>query len=123
MRHLLCSPFFPSKALQLNLYLLLLSIAVGLVYYLIFKNKSPLKSEEKEIPVHKEEPDCTCFEPQQIIPQLQENFFYTSFADYRKFIIPAPFIYNGRISSSKRLGEAYLYHCITYRAFHCYHCA
>jgi hypothetical protein len=66
---------FPSKALQLNLYLLLLSIAVGLAYYLIFKNKSPLKSEEKEIPVHKEEPDCTCFEPQQILPRLRKITF------------------------------------------------
>jgi len=66
---------FPSKALQLNLYLLLLSVAVGSVIYIIFKNKSPLKSEEIEIPLHKEEPDCTCFEPGLIIPQLRKISF------------------------------------------------
>jgi hypothetical protein len=66
---------FPSKALQLNLYLLLLAVATGSVFYMIFKNKSPLISEEKEIPFHKEEPDCTCFEPELIIPQLKKISF------------------------------------------------
>jgi hypothetical protein len=66
---------FPAKTFQLSLYLLFLSITVGSGYYLIFKNKSPLKSEEKEIPVHQEEPDCTCFEPEQILPRLRKISF------------------------------------------------
>jgi hypothetical protein len=65
---------FPAKAFQLNLILLFLSIAVGLTNYMIFKNKSPLKTEEKDIPVHKE-PDCTCFEPEQILPRLRKISF------------------------------------------------
>jgi hypothetical protein len=65
---------FPYKALQLNLYLLLLSVVVGFSNYLIFKNKSPLKSDEKEIPLHKED-DCICFEPKQILPRLKKITF------------------------------------------------
>ena len=65
---------FPYKALQLNLYLLLLSIVVGFTNFLIFKNKSPLKTEEKDIPLHKED-DCTCFEPKQILPRLRKISF------------------------------------------------
>jgi hypothetical protein len=65
---------FPYKALQLNLYLLLLSIVVGFTNFLIFKNKSPLKTEERDIPLHKED-DCTCFEPKQILPRLRKISF------------------------------------------------
>jgi hypothetical protein len=66
---------FPGKALQLNLYLLLGAIAAGSIYYSVFKNKSPLISEEKEIPVHAEEPDCICYAPELIIPQLRRITF------------------------------------------------
>lgn len=65
---------FPYKALELHLYLFIISIAVGSSYYLVFKNKSPLKSEEKDIPLHKED-DCTCFEPGQILPRLRKITF------------------------------------------------
>ena len=68
---------FPDKALQLNLYLLLLSVVVGFGNYLIFRNKSPLKTEEKDIPLHQED-DCTCFEPKQILPRLRKISFTRS---------------------------------------------
>jgi len=66
---------FPAKALQLNLYILLGSILAGSVYYYLFKNKSPLITEEKEIPLHTEEPDCICYAPELIIPQLRKISF------------------------------------------------
>lgn len=66
---------FPEKALQLNIYILLIAIIFGSVYYAIFKNKSPLISEENEIPLHKEEPDCICYSPELIIPQLRKITF------------------------------------------------
>lgn len=66
---------FPAKALQLNIYILVIALVTGSVYYLLFKSKSPLKSEESEIPVHREEPDCICFAPELIIPQLRKITF------------------------------------------------
>ena len=66
---------FPAKALQLNLYILLGSILVGSVYYSIFKNKSPLISKENAFPLHTEEPDCICYAPELIIPQLRKITF------------------------------------------------
>ncbi len=66
---------FPEKALQLNIYLALLAIAIGSIYYAILKNKSPLHGLEKEFPVHTKEPDCTCFNPRQIIPQFRKMTF------------------------------------------------
>ena len=47
---------------------------VGFTNFLIIKNKSPLKTEEKDIPLHKED-DCTCFEPKQILPRLRKISF------------------------------------------------
>lgn len=66
---------FPGKALELNLYIFLLAILAGSVYYLIFKNKGPLRSDEKEFPLHSEEPDCICYSPEMIIPQLRKISF------------------------------------------------
>jgi hypothetical protein len=66
---------FPGRALMLNLYLLLISILAGTVYYLVFKDKSPLQSDENEIPLHNDEPDCICYAPEQIIPQLRKITF------------------------------------------------
>lgn len=66
---------FPGKALELNFYILLVSILTGAIYYFLFKNKSPLKSKENEIPLHREEPDCICFAPELIIPQLRKITF------------------------------------------------
>ena len=66
---------FPGKALQLNLYLLIGSILVGSVFYALFKNRSPLITEENEIPVHTKEPDCICYAPELIIPQLRKISF------------------------------------------------
>jgi hypothetical protein len=66
---------FPAKALLLNFYLLILSILTGAVYYFFFKDKSPLITEEKGIHVHSHEPDCVCYVPEQIIPQLRKISF------------------------------------------------
>lgn len=66
---------FPSKAFQLNLYLLLLSVFVGFAVNMLLKNVSPLKNKERKIPVHLEEPECTCFEPEQILPRLRKISF------------------------------------------------
>jgi hypothetical protein len=66
---------FPGKALVLNIYLIGIAIITGSAYYFFFKNNSPLKTEEKDIPLHEEEPDCTCFTPAAIIPQLRKITF------------------------------------------------
>jgi hypothetical protein len=66
---------FPGKALMLNIIILLLSIFTGTVYYLIFRDNSPLRSDENEIPLHREEPDCICYAPELIIPQLRKITF------------------------------------------------
>lgn len=66
---------FPGKALELNLYISLLAIFIGSVYYLIFRHKSPLRSNENEFPLHTEEPDCVCYSPKMILPQLRKITF------------------------------------------------
>lgn len=66
---------FPGKALQLNIYIFIVSVLVGTIYYMIFKNKSPIKTEEKEIAIHSQEPDCICYAPGMIIPQLRKISF------------------------------------------------
>jgi hypothetical protein len=66
---------FPARAFQLNLILLFLSVFTGSVVYLFFKNRRPIITEEKDIPLHEEEPDCTCFQPNLIIPQLKKISF------------------------------------------------
>jgi hypothetical protein len=66
---------FPGRAFELNMILLLISILFGFGYYVIFKDKSPLVSKEKEIPLHTEEPDCICYVPSMIIPQLRKMTF------------------------------------------------
>jgi hypothetical protein len=66
---------FPGKALILNIYLLVISVVTGLAYYLVFKDKSPLISEEKDIQLHDDEPDCICWAPKMIVPQLRKITF------------------------------------------------
>jgi hypothetical protein len=66
---------FPGKAVQLNIYIFIIAIVCGSAYYAIFKNKSPLISEEAEIPLHSEEPDCISFSSRLIIPQLRKMSF------------------------------------------------
>jgi len=66
---------FPGKALELNAYILLISILSGSFVYLFFKNKSPIRIKTAEFPVHKEEPDCVCFAPSMIIPQIRKITF------------------------------------------------
>jgi hypothetical protein len=66
---------FPGKALQLNLYIVLAAILFGSIFYLIFKNRSPLRNDENEISVHSEEPDCICYAPEMVIPQLRKITF------------------------------------------------
>jgi hypothetical protein len=66
---------FPEQALLLNIYLVVLAIIIGSIYYAIFKNKSPIRNDENEFPVHSKEPDCVCFAPAQIIPQLRKLTF------------------------------------------------
>jgi hypothetical protein len=66
---------FPEKAFLLNIYLAVIAITVGSGYYLILKSKGPARNEEIEFPVHAKEPDCLCFVPSQIVPQLRKLTF------------------------------------------------
>lgn len=66
---------FPGKALMLNVILFILSVMLGFVLYAIFKDRGPAISKEKEFPLHSHEPDCTCFVPEMIIPQLRKITF------------------------------------------------
>jgi hypothetical protein len=66
---------FPGKTLELNVYILVISILAGSLVYLFFKNYSPLKNATNEFPVHKGEPDCICFTPENILPQLRKITF------------------------------------------------
>jgi len=66
---------FPGKALELNIYIFIVSVIVGGIYYLFFKDKSPLRSDEKEISVHSHEANCVCFSPKMIVPQLRKITF------------------------------------------------
>jgi len=66
---------FPEKALHLNIILFLIAIFSGSIFYLLFKNRGPLRDKTKEFPVHNEEPDCICFDSGLIIPQLKQITF------------------------------------------------
>ncbi len=66
---------FPGQALLLNIYIFAFSILVGGFYYLFFKNKGPFIRLENEFPLHKGEPDCICYSPEKIIPQLRKITF------------------------------------------------
>jgi hypothetical protein len=66
---------FPAKAFELHFYILIVAMLVGAFYYFLFKNKSPFISEENEFPLHTHEPDCICYAPELIIPQLRKITF------------------------------------------------
>lgn len=66
---------FPSRALELNLYLFPLSVLIGFIYYSIFRDKSPLRGKEKHIPIHQHEPDCISFKPALLFSQLRKITF------------------------------------------------
>lgn len=66
---------FPGKAFELNVYIFIISVVIGGIYYLIFKDKSPIRTDEKEITIHSHESNCACFIPGQILPQLRKITF------------------------------------------------
>lgn len=66
---------FPSQAFMLNLYILIIAVAVGFLVYAIFGNKGPWISREKEIPIHHGEPDCISFQPGIILKQFKKISF------------------------------------------------
>lgn len=66
---------FPAKAMELNILMFIVAIVFGGIYYLVFKDKSPLRTEEKEIAIHSHETDCVCFAPKMILPQLKKITF------------------------------------------------
>jgi hypothetical protein len=65
----------PSKALLLFLVLFFISIAVGLILNLFPLGKSKMYLPVNHLELHLQDPDCTCFEPSLILPQLKKISF------------------------------------------------
>ena len=65
----------PSKALLLFLILFCISIAAGLILNLIPLGKSMIFLPVNHLNLHEQDPECTCFEPSLILPQLKKISF------------------------------------------------
>jgi len=65
----------PDKALLINLALLIIAVVTGLILNVIFKNKNYVKLRKNHLTVHSHLPDCVCFVPDQILPQLKKISF------------------------------------------------
>jgi hypothetical protein len=65
----------PSKALILFLVLFCISILTGLILNLIPLGKSMMVLPFNHLNLHKQDPECTCFEPSMILPQLKRISF------------------------------------------------
>src|SRR4030042_762927 len=65
----------PSKALLLFLILFCISIAAGLILNLIPLGKSMMFLPVNHLILHEQDPECTCFEPSLILPQLKKISF------------------------------------------------
>jgi hypothetical protein len=65
----------PTKALLLFLVLFCISVAVGLILTLFPFGKAKMYLPINHLSLHEQDPDCTCFEPSQILPQLKKISF------------------------------------------------
>jgi hypothetical protein len=65
----------PSKALLLFLILFCISLISGLILNLTPLGKSKMYLPVNHLILHQQDPDCTCFEPSLIIPQLKKMTF------------------------------------------------
>jgi hypothetical protein len=65
----------PSKALILFLILFCIAIATGLILSLLPFGKKKMYLPTNYLRLHEEDPDCTCFEPSLILPQLKKISF------------------------------------------------
>jgi hypothetical protein len=65
----------PSRALLLFLVLFIISIATGLLLNLFPLGKSRMYLPANHMKLHQEDPDCTCFVPSLILPQLKKISF------------------------------------------------
>jgi hypothetical protein len=65
----------PSKALLLFLVLFCISLVSGLTLNLIPLGKSKMNLPINHLILHQHDPECTCFEPSLIIPQLKKITF------------------------------------------------
>jgi hypothetical protein len=65
----------PSKALILFLVLFCIAIATGLILSLLPFGKKKMYLPANYLRLHEEDPDCTCFEPTLILPQLKKISF------------------------------------------------
>jgi len=65
----------PSKAALLFLVLFIIAIATGLLLNLFQFGKMKIHLPANYLRLHKEDPDCTCFVPSLIIPQLKKISF------------------------------------------------
>lgn len=65
----------PAETIQLNLVLVVLSLATGGILYLVLKNKNFVVLKENMLDHHHAVPDCVGFEPHKIIPQLRNISF------------------------------------------------
>jgi hypothetical protein len=65
----------PSKALILFFVLFCIAIATGLMLNLIPLGRSKMFLPVNHITLHQQDPECTCFEPSLILPQLKKISF------------------------------------------------
>jgi len=65
----------PSKALFLFVIMFCISVLSGLILNLTPAGKSMLYLPVNHMKIHEHDPDCTCFEPSLIIPQLKKISF------------------------------------------------
>ncbi len=65
----------PATAFKLNAILIVLSLLAGLLFNTFLKNLDFVKLHENHPGHHHETPDCLCFIPDQIIPQLRKISF------------------------------------------------
>jgi hypothetical protein len=61
----------PGTALKIMLILFAISVLTGIILHLIFKEKRFVGRTTDHTHYHKEEPDCVCYEPKTILPQLK----------------------------------------------------
>jgi len=65
----------PSKAILLFLIMFCISVVSGVVLNLTSTGRSLLYLPVNHMKLHQHDPDCTCFEPSLIIPQLKKISF------------------------------------------------
>lgn len=65
----------PGTAVKITIIIFAISIFSGFLINLFSKNKSLMRLAENHLEFHESEPDCNCYEPKLIIPQLRNISF------------------------------------------------